>query len=347
MSFDATAISAAEAAFARRFATGHFPAWTMAAQKGAGAPLVMTAGTVSVDDPTPVPDDAQWHIGSITKTFTATLVMMLLEERRLSLDDTLGALLDAHLPDLAAITHADWRDATLRQMLSHRAGLPPNPTRAQMMARPTAEALLPQVLAEPRRGKVGKFAYSNISYMLAGQIAAAVGGAPWWSQIQTRIAAPLGLTSLGLAAPSPVLGHRRRWFRPLPVPPAEPWSDNPPAFDAAGRMHASARDMLTFGRFLLDAQAGRSALLSAESFAAMQPTGARPPYGAGLARFRMAKTGWTVLGHDGSNTMWEAFFGIVPERDMVLFTCASARGPMRLIRGATLVAAALEVGVGA
>lgn len=136
----------------------------------------------------PVPtDDTRFMIGSITKTFTAVLVMMLRDEGKLALGDTVGRWLPnskhAHL--------------TIRELLAHSSGLQREPAghlwealdapdRAAVIAGlEDAEQVLPEHHA---------FHYSNLAFMLLGEIAAQVSGREWGELVAERIWTPLGMT---------------------------------------------------------------------------------------------------------------------------------------------------------
>ena len=73
--------------------------------------------------PEPVRPGARWHLGSDTKAMTATLVGRLVDKGMLSWDTPLERM----LPDLAAVMRSEYRDVTLVDLMSHRAGLPENP----------------------------------------------------------------------------------------------------------------------------------------------------------------------------------------------------------------------------
>lgn len=132
-------------------------------------------------------------LGSVTKTFTAVVIMQLVEEGRLSLDETI----DVWFPD-----QPNGEKITVRMLLSHTSGLanfiPPENERD-----PTwAQEWTPLELVDKanRRGPVaepgGDIArYTNTSYFLLGLIIEAITGNTWEEEVRTRIFAPLGLES--------------------------------------------------------------------------------------------------------------------------------------------------------
>lgn len=134
----------------------------------------------------PVDPRTQFRIGSITKTFTAALVLQLRDEGQLSLDD----LLYRHLPGTAV------GGVTLRQLLGHVSGLQREPDgqwweRAAGLAEEEVLAgVTPDKLAHPpHRGHH----YSNLAYALLGAVTQRLCGEPWWELVSRRLLAPLEL----------------------------------------------------------------------------------------------------------------------------------------------------------
>ncbi|WP_373636546.1 serine hydrolase domain-containing protein [Yoonia sp. BS5-3] len=309
--------------FAAQFARSGLVAAGFGVQEGQNPPEIMVGGTLAKGSDTPVPVDAAWHIGSITKSFTAALIMMAVSDGVLSLDRPLPEL----LPDQAGRMHPSWHSVNLRQLLSHTAGTRPNPTQRQMRALYSGgldrDALLTSQLAEPLPGGQGRFSYSNIGYILAPYIYEVATGTTWEAALRDRIVGPLGLTSFGIGPPAQIQGHRSiLGFGARPVDPAAQSADNPAVFTPAGRMHLSIADGLRWGRFLLDACKGQNDLLSAEACAEMVAP-VTDQYGLGIASFPIAGTAGGAWGHGGSNTMWYAILAMLPAEDIVVFAVTS------------------------
>lgn len=144
-------------------------------------------------------DDTQFLIGSVTKTFTAVVIMALRDEGRLALDDHL----DAYVPE------APYGAVTLRQLLGHASGLQREPAGHlwESLDAPDVERFLAdlarteQVLA-PHEG----FHYSNLAYVLLSLVVERVTGQAWEDAVRERILTPLSMTSTGLA---PAVGRAR------------------------------------------------------------------------------------------------------------------------------------------
>ena len=148
-------------------------------------------GSARLDVPTAPTDDTQYMIGSITKTFTAVLVMRLRDAGRLSLDDQLGT----YLPQ------SRHGAITIRQMLSHASGLQREPVGRiwENLDAPDEERLLRE-LEDAEQVLPGHFAfhYSNLAFALLGQIVEQLEARPWGDVVTERILLPLEMGSTGL-----------------------------------------------------------------------------------------------------------------------------------------------------
>jgi CubicO group peptidase (beta-lactamase class C family) len=134
--------------------------------------------------------DTQYSIGSITKTFTAVLLLQLRDAGQLDLDERL----DRHLPGIA---HGD---VTLRRMLSHLSGLRREPPAGpggeiwETLQDPDRDEMLAGVA---RAGKVSepgrRWHYSNLAFALLGEVVARGSGRPWEVTVRERLLEPLGM----------------------------------------------------------------------------------------------------------------------------------------------------------
>jgi CubicO group peptidase (beta-lactamase class C family) len=148
-------------------------------------------GSARLDPGVPPTDDTQYMIGSITKTFTAVLVMALRDAGRLSLDDRL----DKYLPQTrhGAIT--------IRQMLAHASGLQREPVGRiwESLDAPDQERLLRELEdAEQVLPVHFAFHYSNLAFALLGQVVEQLEARPWGDVVAERILAPLEMRNTAL-----------------------------------------------------------------------------------------------------------------------------------------------------
>jgi D-alanyl-D-alanine carboxypeptidase len=150
---------------------------------------------------TPMRTDMRLRVGSVTKTFTATVVLQLVDEGRLSLDDTLAAL----LPDAADLPHAE--AITLRQILNMRSGVfnyTEHPGLFGTVPGNEDRVWTPAELVDIARQHDAYFApgsdfhYSNTNYILLEMIVERATGNAFGDELRRRVLDPLGLTATTL-----------------------------------------------------------------------------------------------------------------------------------------------------
>lgn len=289
---------------------------------GMDQPVVAVNGPTQSDGFVSVSNTAPWHIGSIGKSITATLVMRLVARGALDLDAPIGRFLPAYRDNM----HPDWTSPSLRRLLSHTSGLPvafPSELAQDIYnhdPKPGRRAALSAMWAEPVVGQVGHFAYSNVGYVLAGLVIEEVTGLSWESAIRMEIAEPLNLTSLGFGAPTEAdapRGHKNFLGLKRSVAPDDPVSDNPRWMGPAGTIHLSLADLAEWGRVHISACKGeRPSFLSQSACQEMQ-TPVSEKYGLGWVILETEEWGH-IVSHSGSNTMWHAALYIVPEKDVAV-----------------------------
>jgi D-alanyl-D-alanine carboxypeptidase len=203
--------------------------------------------------------DDRWHIGSDTKAFTATLIARLVERRVMSFDDTLAA----SFPAFAKSMSPAYRGVTVKQLLSHTAGLPSLTTPEELPAfldaiksanglKAQRTAIARHYLTSPPASKAGEFKYSNIGYVIAGAIAEARTGKDWETLIREEVFIPLGIVNAGFGAPGASgeydqpLGHHDVNGQVTPVDPLDPDSDNPTPLGPSGMINIALKDWPLF-----------------------------------------------------------------------------------------------------
>ncbi|MGW3267383.1 serine hydrolase domain-containing protein [Streptomyces sp. NPDC001056] len=257
--------------------------------------------------------DDRYRVGSLTKTFVATVLLQLEAEGRLSLDDTV----DTWLPGLVDGHGNDGRRITLRQLLSHTSGVHSYTADQDFRARYFTEdgfrehrydTLTPRRLVALATRHAPDFApgtswrYSNTNYVLAGLVIEKATGHPYATEITRRIIDPLRLTATSVpGAAITVPRPSSRAYSKLGDPAGAPYdvTDLDPSFAAAsGAMISDSADMDRFYAALLG---GR--LLPARQLAEMKTTvetGEDPDvrYGLGLMDRRLS-CGVHVWTHTG------------------------------------------------
>ena len=123
-----------------------------------------------------VPNDLgdRWHLGSITKSITATMIARLVESGQMQWSDSIGG----RFSELSI--HEDWKPVTLRQLLTHTACAPANfsfwvrlirPSLGPECTRKRREAVMHVIAQKPAHPRGEKYAYSNVGFTIAGAMA--------------------------------------------------------------------------------------------------------------------------------------------------------------------------------
>ncbi|MGE0812685.1 MAG: serine hydrolase [Vicinamibacterales bacterium] len=147
-------------------------------------------GVRRLGSPEPVDDRTLFAIGSTTKAMTAAALGMLVDEGTLHWDDRVVT----HLPWFALKDPYATRELRIRDLLTHRGGLPNTDAlwyEQPRSARQVIEGLREVDLETSMRSH---FTYQNVMYATAGEVVAAVSGIPWTEFVTTRIFKPLGMT---------------------------------------------------------------------------------------------------------------------------------------------------------
>lgn len=166
-------------------------------------------GLADVENRVRTTADSMFQIGSVTKQFTATTVMMLVEQGKVSLDSPVST----YLPNLPET----WRDATVRQLLNHTSGIPSytdDPAFWAVMRTPSSDKALIELAAKkPNPYKHGeKWSYNNTGYYLLGMLVERVTGKPFDSVLRERVWGPLGMSSTKVNSWSALLPNRVRGY---------------------------------------------------------------------------------------------------------------------------------------
>ncbi|MFD9908782.1 serine hydrolase domain-containing protein [Streptomyces sp. NPDC059063] len=287
------------------------------------------AGTAELGTVRPVPWDGRFRIGSLTKTFTATVVLQLVGEGQLSLDDTVEHWLPGVVPAGSRIT--------VRQLLQHTSAVPDvlgdipalnsaADYRAERLRTYTPEELVALAMRHPTTIAPGSWSYSNTNYILAGMIIKKVTGHSWADEVNARIIAPLGLTRTSTPGTSPsVPGPHARGYRTFGTGTTlEVTEFNPSAVDASGSIISSADDLSRFYAALFD---GR--LLEPAQLDEMTTTVSAPElharYGLGLAKVSLP-CGGSYFTHVGEVSGYHTQVGVTPDATRTAVVLATGDG---------------------
>ncbi|MCG6157528.1 serine hydrolase domain-containing protein [Rubinisphaera margarita] len=267
----------------------------------------------------------EWHLGSITKSITATMIARLIEKGQLEWTDTVAE----HFPEAAI--HEDWRDVTLRQLLTHTSGARANFSIGVRMLHPSLEvectaerkkAVLAVLAKKPATDPGETFVYSNVGYTIAGAIAEQATGEGWEDLVRREVFEPLELTQAGFGPPKsstedveqPV-GHVKAFFWKTAMDDS---ADNTPIIGPAGTVRMTLKELCTYGSAHLQGELGGDMLLAPETWQELH----RPELNNYACGWVKKEAGWeiphTLYWHNGSNTMWYALLVVIPGKNMVV-----------------------------
>lgn len=302
-------------------------------------------GVTNLSHPLPVDSDTLFQIGSTTKTYTATVAMMLAEAGKLDLD----APIRTYLPTFRLADEQAAATATLRHLFTHCAGWVGdffiNTGRGEDALQRYADRMVELTQEFP----LGEgWAYNNASFSLAGLIIQEVSGRAYEQVMQEMLLDPLGM-EMSFFFPEDVIVHRTVSGHHTPEEGeariAQPWALNRSAYPAGGII-ANAKDQLRYARFHLgDGSApDGTRLLSPAGIRAMQETqrkGASLTQEVGISWLIHHMGGLRTVGHGGATTGQFSAFEMVPSHDFALIlTTNGSRG--RLFNSA-MIKRALEV----
>jgi CubicO group peptidase (beta-lactamase class C family) len=264
----------------------------------------------------PVMLDDKWHLGSCTKSMTASLAAMLVEDGLIRWNTTLSEI----FPDEAEEMDHAWRDVTLEQLLTHRGGAPHDPPKdlyAEAMKQ-EGEPMLQRwefvtglLHLPPAKPPGTHWIYSDCGYAIAGAMLERAGGEPWEDMMRSRLFEPLGLKSAGFGAPATPGKLDQPWghlgYEPpfKPVAPG-PNADYPPSLGPAATVHMSIADFARYAQWHVAGARGEGTLLKPESFRKLHAPPDGQDYAMGWAVTKRRWAGGTALMHSGDNTMFYA-----------------------------------------
>jgi CubicO group peptidase (beta-lactamase class C family) len=267
------------------------------------------------------------HLGSCTKAMTATMIGTLIDEGKLSSESTIRQV----FPKLAPELHRDFQGVTLRQLLTHCAGLPADGPWWELSGKTSTQKrrdLLVKMLGvEPQSQPGSTYAYSNVGYVVAGLMAEHVTGEAWETLMRRRLFEPLAMDSAGFGSP----GHSGRVDQPWghhavgdEVKPTQ--RDNAPAMGPAGVVHCSVPDWAKFAALHLRGAQGKAKLLKPATFRMLHTPPAGNEYACGWYVYERSWSGGRTLMHSGSNTNWYVTLWIAPARDFAILTATNQGG---------------------
>jgi D-alanyl-D-alanine carboxypeptidase len=292
-----------------------------------GAIVLAADGKASVAAPAPLRTDQWLHLGSNSKSMTAMAIAVQVEQGKLKWTDTLDRL----FPELAAAMRPEYRQRTLLDVLTFRAGFAPMLLWAEFAAVPiTGTTLTAQrfefaqwLLAQPPVNTPGSATeYSNASYVLAGAIVERASGKPFEQTIQETVLAPLGLRGRyglpqSVGADQPAAHAQPNPGQYVPIAPDDPLVAQVPTYlNSAGLLAMPVTDYARYAQIHLQALRGKPTLLKAETYKVLHTPLAKIPgtdFGLSPGWDVLTQGGKTSYEFTGSIDLMSAYIKIVPD----------------------------------
>ena len=306
---------------------GH-PAALAAVTKADGSTVGVAVGKGNLETGEAPPLDGEVRIGSISKTFTAVVIMQLVQEGKITLDEPI----ETYLPGLLKGEGIDGNKITVRQLLQHTSGLPeytdqigledPFANRDKYYS---ARDTLDLALSKPAIFEPGsQFKYTNTNYIVLSLLAEKVTHRPLAEQITQRIIEPLGLTHTYLPGPGEenIRGtHPHAYTRNNQGQLEDITRQDPSAAGGAGAMISTPSELTKF----LQA-AFNGTLLNQDSITEMKKTIEAgdligvPGSGYGLGIFSLPLSCGTAWGHSGGIPGYGSYNMVGPDGTAMALT---------------------------
>ena len=286
-----------------------------------GGEVIYEKGFGHADQSWSIPNgaDTRFRIGSVTKQFTAALVLQLAEQGLIDLDAPLTTI----LPDYPA---AQGDRVTVHQLLSHTAGIPEHVGRPgfdEIMRDPVVpDSFLSVFSGQDLDFEPGTaFRYSNSGYYLLGVLIEHVTGQPYALALQERLLGPLGLEAIGYDEGRDVLPQMARGYsRSLGGFVHAPYFD-PSVPYAAGMMYATARALF---RWTVALHAGEPFHQPETLDRMTTPVRSQYAYGLGVSDLPVGERPVRAIGHDGDVPGFSSFLVTFPDTDRTIVVLDNA-----------------------
>ena len=190
---------------AAEMARRHIPGLSLAVVRSGKLVKAEGYGVADLEHSVPVTPQTVFKIGSVSKQFLATGIMLLAQDGRLTVDDPVAKYITG--------TPESWRDITLRHFLTHTSGvLREGPAFDALKVQPDS-IVIGSAFARPLEFPTGtKYQYCNVCYFTLADIIARVSGKPWEEFLAERVFRPMGMTATRTTTTVDIVPHRARGY---------------------------------------------------------------------------------------------------------------------------------------
>jgi CubicO group peptidase (beta-lactamase class C family) len=272
-------------------------------------------GMASLEWKIPNEPDVKFRLGSLTKQFTATLVLQLQQEGKLNISDPVSK----YLTDAPKA----WEKITLANLLGHTSGIPNFTSFKEFETWSQSPHTWAEEYAffrdKPLDFEPGsKFDYSNSNYEVLGAVIEKVSGKKYGEMLRERIFDPLGMKDTGLDADELVLARRAEGYHPGPTGPVVARSGSMTVPWSAGAIYSTTGDLLKWERGLFGGK-----VLNADSLRAMTTPG-KGDYGLGV--MITEHSGTREVEHGGGIEGFNTNLLYVPDRGICVVVLSNVNG---------------------
>jgi len=276
----------------------HIPGIALLVSRGGKIVHAEGFGLANVELQVPVKPETIFQSGSMGKQFTATAVMMLVEEGKVSLDDPLTK----YFPDAPAA----WKEVTVRELLSHTAGFRDYPEKFDFRKDWTEEELLKLAESIPLAYPPGtKWEYSNLGFLTLGILIHRVTGEFYGDFLQQRIFHPLGMETTRIISEADIVPNRAAGYRLVKGElKNQEWVAPMINTTADGSLYFSILDLAKWDAALYTEKLLKRSSLDQMWTPAKLKNGQPNKDGYGFGWFIEERHGHHVISHDGA---WQGF----------------------------------------
>lgn len=325
------ALALIDAQIAAEARARRIPGLSVAVVSGQGVLWSKGYGFANLEGRIPATPGTLYRVASVTKVFTAAMLMQLRDAGKLSLDDPV----ERYLPEFRLrLRFADSPPPTFRQLAAHTAGLPrDNPPAGPSRERPrTIDGVLRSLAdAELSIPPLTERKYSNLGISILGHALSRIAGQPYAVYVVERILRPLGMVESGFIVPPrrdwldvPGGAKRRLAIGYAPGPGGEPrpvaYGPDGDADLPAGGLHSTVAEMARFVALQFrDGPAEDGQILRGTTLREMrQPVSLDPDWqhGAGIGWIVGRLCGRTIVSHGGAISGYKAEVAFIPSEQL-------------------------------
>jgi CubicO group peptidase (beta-lactamase class C family) len=255
-------------------------------------------GLANVELQVPVSPETIFQSGSVGKQFTATAVMMLVEEGKVGLEDPLTK----YFPEAPEV----WKQVTIRELLSHTAGFTDYPKDFDMRKDYTEAELLKMVENIPLGYPPGtSWSYSNLGFLTLGILIHKVTGEFYGDFLQERVFGPLDMRTTRIISEADIVPHRSAGYRLVKGKlKNQEWVSPTLNTTADGSLYFSITDLAKWDAALYTEKLLKRSSLE-QMWTVAKLSNGQPNSGQyGFGWFIETKNGHRVIGHEGQ---WQGF----------------------------------------